>query len=228
MADSNFTLNESAVAQHTPFPFWSIQNGYAGSILLFYPPNAAVTALNATMCMYTIYYLWRQVPASITIVPYFGLKGRSLILWVTLTCSVAMMPFGYVLNPSPFPLNPLTHLFLRYDQALSPTLAPFLSPSQHITASYNLASFFGALSVLYIGELLGWKRTILFATSVMLGGALLQVTSVEWVQMVVGRVILGVGNGIANATALVWVCESLCFMAVVDDDVGGICVWDFP
>jgi len=36
------------------------------------------------MCMYTIYYLWRQVPASITIVPYFGLKGRSLILWVTL------------------------------------------------------------------------------------------------------------------------------------------------
>ncbi|KAK0658002.1 hypothetical protein B0T16DRAFT_363316 [Cercophora newfieldiana] len=133
-------------------------------------------------------------------VPYFGLKGRPLLFWVTLGCSIAMMPFGFV---APFFLGTRT----SYDQALSPNLPQFLSPSQHVTSSYNLASIFGALSVLYVGELLGRKRTILFSTAIMACGALLQVLAAEFVQMIAGRVVSGIGNGMATATAPVWLGE---------------------
>ncbi|KAK0631297.1 hypothetical protein B0T14DRAFT_466130 [Immersiella caudata] len=120
--------------------------------------------------------------------PYLGLKGRALRFWLTLACSVAMMPLGY-------------------DQALSPNLPAFLSPSEHVTASFNLASCFGALCVLHVGELLGRKRTMLFSAAIMACGALLQVSSVEFVQMIVGRIVSGLGNGIATATAPLWLAE---------------------
>ncbi|KAK4444166.1 sugar transporter [Podospora aff. communis PSN243] len=120
--------------------------------------------------------------------PHFGLKGRPLRLWLTLACSVAMMPFGY-------------------DQALFSSLPSHLSPSEHLTASYYAASFLGALSVLHFGELLGRKRTILFSTAIMACGALLQVSTIEFVQMTVGRMVSGIGNGMATATAPVWLAE---------------------
>lgn len=59
--------------------------------------------------------------------------------------------------------------------------------------------FFGALSVLFLGELIGRKRTIIFATDIMACGALLQATLEEFVQMIVGQVVSGIGNEIATA-----------------------------
>ena len=58
-------------------------------------------------------------------------------------------------------------------------------------ASYNLGCFFGAVVTIWIGDLLGRRKTIFFGSSIMIVGAVLQCTSFSLAQFVAGRVISG-------------------------------------
>lgn len=77
-----------------------------------------------------------------------------------------------------------------------------------ITAVYPVGCFFGALSTVIWGEKLGRKVTIICGTTIMSIGALLQITPYSVPQMIVGRVVGGIGNGINTATAPVWQGET--------------------
>ena len=55
---------------------------------------------------------------------------------------------------------------------------------------------------------MGRKKTVLLGTTIMSVGALLQITTYSVAQMIVGRIIAGIGNGINTATAPPWQAET--------------------
>ena len=55
---------------------------------------------------------------------------------------------------------------------------------------------------------MGRKKSILLGTTVMSIGAILQITAYSVPQMIVGRIVAGLGNGLNTATAPVWQSET--------------------
>ncbi|EKM80392.1 hypothetical protein AGABI1DRAFT_128066 [Agaricus bisporus var. burnettii JB137-S8] len=69
-----------------------------------------------------------------------------------------------------------------------------------LVAIYELGCLAGALSNLWIGDRLGRRRTIILGGVVMIIGAILQTASYSYSQMLVARVITGLGNGLNTST----------------------------
>ncbi|KAG8525913.1 uncharacterized protein KY384_000675 [Bacidia gigantensis] len=77
-----------------------------------------------------------------------------------------------------------------------------------ITAIYDVGCFFGAIAAFSLGERLGRRNSVLLGTTVMSIGAILQICSYSRGQMIAGRIIAGLGNGMNTATAPVWQAET--------------------
>ena len=77
-----------------------------------------------------------------------------------------------------------------------------------MTAIYDVGCFLGAVAAIWLGEKLGRKKTILLGTSVMTVGAIIQISSYSVAQMIVGRIVAGIGNGINTSTAPIWQSET--------------------
>lgn len=65
-----------------------------------------------------------------------------------------------------------------------------------MTAIYDVGCCLGSLLAYWLGERLGRRNTVLVGTTVMSIGALLQASSYSLGQMMTGRIIAGIGNGI--------------------------------
>ncbi|KAG2000878.1 hypothetical protein GB937_010739 [Aspergillus fischeri] len=135
--------------------------------------------------------------------PYFGLTGGWLTFWVTVACSIDMMLFGY--DQGVFSGVVVTPDFLELHDLVGPTRTKILST---VTAIYDVGCFLGAILAFTLGERLGRKKSILLGTTIMAVGTVLQASSFSLPQMLVGRIILGVGNGVNTATAPVWQTET--------------------
>jgi MFS family permease len=61
--------------------------------------------------------------------------------------------------------------------------------------AYTLGCFFGAVATIWLGNMLGRKRTIFYGSVIMIIGAVLQTASYGLPQLIVGRVVTGFGNG---------------------------------
>src|SRR5438477_248644 len=77
-----------------------------------------------------------------------------------------------------------------------------------MTSVYNLGCFFGALSTIYSGDILGRPKTILLGSSVIALGAIIQTASYSVAQMMVGRIVAGLETSMNTATAGVWQAET--------------------
>jgi len=68
-----------------------------------------------------------------------------------------------------------------------------------VTAIYEIGCLAGAMFILGVGDLLGRRRAIMLGAFIMVLGVIIQVTSMPgkspYAQMVVGRIVMGVGNG---------------------------------
>lgn len=73
-------------------------------------------------------------------------------------------------------------------------------------AAYNLGCFLGAVFTIFIGNPLGRKKTIFYGSIIMTVGALLQCTSYDLPQFIVGRLITGWGNGMNTSTVRKFDC----------------------
>lgn len=69
-----------------------------------------------------------------------------------------------------------------------------------VTAIYDIGCFVGAVSVCAIGDPLGRKKCVLLGTTIMSIGAIIQIASYGVPEMIVGRIIAGIGNGINTST----------------------------
>ncbi|KAF2844308.1 general substrate transporter [Plenodomus tracheiphilus IPT5] len=76
-----------------------------------------------------------------------------------------------------------------------------------VVATFTLGALFGALSCSWIGDVLGRRKVIFGAAVLTLIGEILQCTSFQLAQFVVGRFILGWGVGALSATVPVWQSE---------------------
>jgi len=77
-----------------------------------------------------------------------------------------------------------------------------------VTAIYDIGCFVGAILVCVIGDPLGRKNCVLLGTTIMAIGAILQIAAYGVPQMIVGRIVAGIGNGINTSTAPVWQGET--------------------
>lgn len=73
-----------------------------------------------------------------------------------------------------------------------------------VTAIYEIGCLAGAMFILGVGDLLGRRRAIMLGAFIMLLGVIIQITAMHWstplAQLIVGRVVMGVGNGINTST----------------------------
>ncbi|KAK4508650.1 hypothetical protein PRZ48_002389 [Zasmidium cellare] len=132
---------------------------------------------------------------------YFGLRGGWLTFWVTVACGTDMTLFGYdqgVFGGVVVTDDFLDTLGLRDNSSLLGT----------VTAIYDIGCFFGAILAYFIGDMLGRKKSVLLGTTIMSIGAILQITAYGVPQMIVGRIVAGIGNGMNTSTAPPWQAET--------------------
>lgn len=72
---------------------------------------------------------------------------------------------------------------------------------------YEIGCFAGAISCLWLGDLLGRKVIIWLGSIIMAIGAVLQTSSYSLAQLWVARVVTGIGNGMHTATIPMWQSE---------------------
>lgn len=65
----------------------------------------------------------------------------------------------------------------------------------------------GALSTLWLGDKYGRRKLIWWGSAVMIIGAIIQTASYHLEQLIIARIISGIGNGWITATVPVWQSE---------------------
>lgn len=69
-----------------------------------------------------------------------------------------------------------------------------------VVAIYEIGCFFGAIFSLIFGEILGRRKSIMISCVVLSIGAALQASSTTIAQIIVGRIVAGLGNGMNTST----------------------------
>lgn len=84
-----------------------------------------------------------------------------------------------------------------------------VSNIQGITVgAYTLGCFFGAVATIWLGNILGRKKTIMVGSIIMIIGAVLQASSFELGQLIASRWLTGFGNGMNTSTVPTWQSET--------------------
>ena len=76
-----------------------------------------------------------------------------------------------------------------------------------VISLYTLGCFFGALSCIFLGDRIGRIRTIMLGAIISIFGAVIQASSFSLAQLIVGRLVAGLGFGALTATAPNWQSE---------------------
>jgi len=73
-----------------------------------------------------------------------------------------------------------------------------------VTAIYEIGCLAGAMFILGVGDILGRRKAIMLGAFIMLLGVIIQVTAQKGAsplaQIIVGRIVMGAGNGINTST----------------------------
>ncbi|ETI25177.1 hypothetical protein G647_04550 [Cladophialophora carrionii CBS 160.54] len=147
---------------------------------------------------------------------YLGLSGTKLNIAIGIIAGIDFLLFGYdqgVIGGL-LTLKQFTSVFPEIDttaegvRGLTPSQANHRSTIQGISiASYNLGCFCGAIACIWIGDLLGRRKTIFLGSSTMIVGAALQASAFSLPHFIVGRIITGMGNGLNTSTVPTWQSE---------------------
>lgn len=138
----------------------------------------------------------------------WGLKGRPLRAYITFTAVMGFSLFGYDQG-----LMSGIITGEQFNSEFPPTIeASNASVIQGaVTACYEIGCFFGAIFVLFRGDLFGRRPLVLIGSFLIILGTVLSTAAFgpHWGlgQFVIGRVITGLGNGMNTATIPVWQSE---------------------
>ncbi|CAN6674826.1 galactose transporter [Trichomonascus vanleenenianus] len=78
----------------------------------------------------------------------------------------------------------------------------------HITSTFDLGSFVGCIGICFFGDYLGRRKAILLGCLITIVGAILQASSFSVGQLITGRIVAGLGNGMLTSTIPVWLAET--------------------
>ncbi|KAG7833700.1 hypothetical protein KL943_003808 [Ogataea angusta] len=138
---------------------------------------------------------------------YLGLKGRNLQWGVTIASGAGFLLFGFdqgvmsgLLTGAAF-----THQFPSIDTTDTGHGSSSLQGT--VVAIYEIGCFFGALFSFALGEQLGRRWSIMLGCIILSIGAAIQTSAYGVPQLIVGRIVAGLGNGMNTATIPVWHSE---------------------
>lgn len=77
-----------------------------------------------------------------------------------------------------------------------------------MTSVYNIGCFVGAMSTMWTGDYFGRPRQIIIGSTIVAIGGIIQASAYGVPQMMVGRVVAGLGTGMNTSTAGVWQSET--------------------
>ncbi|KAG1837327.1 general substrate transporter [Suillus subalutaceus] len=128
------------------------------------------------------------------------LRGRKLTISIAFVAGTGFTLFGYdqgvmsaLLTAGQFE-KVFPQVVVDSSHPNNATLQSF------VVAIYEIGCLMGALSNLWVGDRLGRRRTIALGGCIMIIGAILQTTSYSYAQLVVARIITGIGNGLNTST----------------------------
>jgi sugar porter (SP) family MFS transporter len=131
---------------------------------------------------------------------YLGLRGKPLIYAITFTCSLGFLLFGY--DNGVFSGLTTDPSFLAQFGNPGATMLGF------IVAVYELGCFAGALICACWGENFGRRKVCLYGSVVLIVGAVIQTASYGVPQMIVGRIVTGVGMGFITSVVSIYQAET--------------------
>ncbi|EKD19126.1 uncharacterized protein L3040_007237 [Drepanopeziza brunnea f. sp. 'multigermtubi'] len=76
-----------------------------------------------------------------------------------------------------------------------------------VVAIYEIGCLIGSIFIIFYGDRMGRRRAVLLGVAIMLIGTVLQASSFEIGQLIVGRIVTGVGNGMNTSSIPVWQSE---------------------
>lgn len=128
------------------------------------------------------------------------LVGRSLNWAITATAGSGFLLFGYDQGVMSGLLT--GYAFTRTFPEINTTPGSDGSSSLQgtVVAIYEIGCFFGAIFCLVFGEKLGRRKCIMLGCTILSIGAALQAAAFGIPQMIVGRVVAGLGNGMNTST----------------------------
>ncbi|KAL1986050.1 hypothetical protein VTN96DRAFT_7063 [Rasamsonia emersonii] len=147
---------------------------------------------------------------------FLGLRGTKLNIAIGVIAGLDFLLFGYDqgVMGGLLTLDSFIKTFPEIDtsspayHALSQSEQNHQSTIQGISvASYNVGCFLGSILCIFIGDILGRRRTIFLGSSIMVVGATLQTTAFGLPHFIVGRIVTGIGNGLNTSTVPTWQSE---------------------
>ncbi|GFZ42316.1 hypothetical protein JCM24511_00030 [Saitozyma sp. JCM 24511] len=128
-----------------------------------------------------------------------GNKALYIEYAITICCGLGSMLFGY--DQGVFGgLLDSTSFMARF-----PSISNGNSTLQGFTvAVYEIGCAIGALSVVLWGDRYGRRATVVYGMIVLAIGAVLQFLSYGLPQMIVGRIVTGIGNGLTTSVLPMW------------------------
>ncbi|KAK3329951.1 sugar transporter [Apodospora peruviana] len=129
---------------------------------------------------------------------YMGLSGKRLSLAVSTVATTGFLLFGYDQGVMSGIITAPAFNDVFEETRDNPTMQGL------VTAIYEIGCLFGAVFILAFGDLLGRRKAMILGALVMMIGVVIQVTaqsgSNPLAQFIVGRVVMGVGNGVNTST----------------------------
>ncbi|PGH20721.1 hypothetical protein AJ80_03481 [Polytolypa hystricis UAMH7299] len=145
------------------------------------------------------------------ITPYFGFRGTRLNVAVGVIAGMDFLGVmgGLLTLPSFVRTFPEIDVTPAGTRGLNASERNHKSTIQGISvASYNVGCFFGAVACIWIGDIIGRRKTIFLGSAIMVVGAALQASAFDLSHFIVGRVITGIGNGLNTSTVPTWQSET--------------------
>ncbi|TRX91485.1 hypothetical protein FHL15_007709 [Xylaria flabelliformis] len=132
----------------------------------------------------------------------FKLQGPALTWAITFCSTSAFFLIGYdqgVLGSIISTPNFLSTLHIDANDA---------NTISNIVSLYDIGNIGGCILAILFGGRLGRKNMVYIGCSILIAGAVIQTASYSVAQLIVGRIVAGVGNGINTATIPTWVAET--------------------
>ncbi|KAI9803691.1 MAG: hypothetical protein M1833_000603 [Piccolia ochrophora] len=141
-----------------------------------------------------------ELPPSPAIMVRGNLTGSKLRGAIAFCCGTAFLLFGYDQG------------VLGAVIAAPAFRATFDNPNEHLegifAAIYDIGCAVGALLAFVTAERFGRKGSVMWGSWIMVVGAILQTTATEKIQMILSRIVTGIGNGINTCAVPIWQAES--------------------
>jgi len=137
---------------------------------------------------------------------FYGLRGSKLNKAVSCLAGISFMLFGYDqgVMSSLLTLPSFLETFPEIDAVNDPSKATIQGV---VVSIYEIGCMIGALFAMFYGDNFGRRKMIWFGAIVMTIGTILQCSSFSLAQLIVGRVVTGIGNGFQTASVPTWLSE---------------------